>query len=179
VEALFPEGFFEASRILLQGVIDGSLREGIEGVASIVLARHFLELMLKYTLYHSRWLLDETHNAKPEEIEAVGTGHRLTPWWRRLRDELKKTPTIGKGLDFDFVEQFVLEFDSIDPRNVVFRYPGDQLPVVGLAEEELRVDYDALLYDLDRVYKVMTSLGDALITQFGLNVDWQSELDSF
>jgi len=179
VDALFPEGFFEASRILLNGLIDGSLRESIEGVAAIFLARHFLELMLKYTLYHSRWLLDETHNAKSEEIEVVGTGHKLTPWWTLLRGELKKTPTIGKGLDFEFVEQFVVEFDSVDPKNVVFRYPGHQLPVEELASEELKVSYGALLYNLERVNAVMTSLDSALVEQFGLNIDWQSELDGY
>src|ERR1035438_6623608 len=46
-----------------------------------------LELALKYTLYHSRWLSGETHNAG-DDVEPVGQGHGLQKLWEKLSTEL-------------------------------------------------------------------------------------------
>ena len=87
IDASFPQSFFEAAKFLLMGIVEGTLLEGIEGIPALFLARHYLELAMKYTLFHSRWLKDERHNAP--EVEPVGRGHDLQHWWGMLMVELK------------------------------------------------------------------------------------------
>ena len=83
------------------GILSGRLPEGIHGAPAVFLSRHYLELALKYVLYHSRWLRSETINATDDEIEAVGKTHKLRPLWERLLSELeRRVPSIvGDGLD--------------------------------------------------------------------------------
>jgi hypothetical protein len=44
VEALYVDSFFEDARLILDGIVAGSLPEGIHGVAAVFLCRHYLEL---------------------------------------------------------------------------------------------------------------------------------------
>ena len=174
VDAQFPEGFFESAKVLLEGITSGSLNESIEGVAAVFLCRHYLELALKYTLYHSRWLKDQTHNAG-DEVEPVGRGHHLQPWWDKLSRELQnRVPSILKsGYDLRFVAEFVKEFHDVDRNNARFRYPGDQLPVVHSSLETLGINYETLLVNLKRVHDILDSLDRRLIDQHGENQEWQ------
>jgi len=135
---VFPEGFFESAKVLLEAIISGSLHEGFERVATVFLCRHYLELALKYTLYHSRWLNDETHNAG-DDVEPVGQSHDLQKLWEKLSTELdRRVPSIwAAGYDLDFVAGFVKEFHEVDGHNTRFRYPGKQLPVVPSPNETL------------------------------------------
>jgi hypothetical protein len=172
IDALFPEGFFESAKLVLTGVVKGTLREGIEGVAAVFLCRHYLELALKYTLFHSRWLEDETHNAT--DVKSVGRGHDVQKLWDALTAELNTKPAIvPKGLDLDFVGKFVKEFHANDPQNWRFRYPGKQLPVVHSSHETLGIDFDSLLFNLQHTYDVLSTLDDALVDRYGENKDWE------
>jgi hypothetical protein len=118
VEALFPEGFFGSSKLLLKGVTTGALRQGIDGVAAVFLSRHYLELALKYALFQSRWLEDETHNAAHVDPVCRSYRHNLRKLWDTLTAELKTKPTaVPKDLDLDFVARFVEEFHICDPQN--------------------------------------------------------------
>jgi hypothetical protein len=179
VDALFPDGFFESARVLLEGVTSRSLHEGIEGIAAVFLCRHYLELALKYTLFHSRWLEDETHNAGGE-VEPVRKGHNLQDLWKKLRAELDdRVPSIvATGYDLDFVAKFVKEFQDVDERNIRFRYPGDQLPVECSPHEILHIDFQSLLLNLKRVHDTLDLLDRHLIEQYGQNREWQEELDN-
>jgi hypothetical protein len=178
IDALFMEGFFESAKLLLKGVTTGELREGIEGVAAVFLSRHYLELALKYTLFHSRWLRDETHNAT--DVKPVGRGHNLHDLWENLTAELKTKPTaVPKGLDMDFVAKFVEEFHDCDPANWRFRYAGKQLPVVHSSHEALGIDFDSLLFNLQRAYDVLDTLDKHLVNTYGENQEWQDEQNSW
>jgi hypothetical protein len=178
VDALFPDGFFESATILLKGVMSRSLHESIEGVAAVFLCRHYLELALKYTLYHSRWLDDETHNAD-SDVEPVGKSHNLQELWDKLNTELQnRVPSIvATGYDLDFVAKFVKEFHDVDERNTRFRYPGEQLPVELSTHETLKTDFETLLLNLKRAHDVLELLDTHLIEQHGQNREWQAYMD--
>ena len=179
VDAVFPDGFFEAAKALLEGITCGSLREGIEGVAAVFLCRQYLELAIKYTLYHSRWLKDETHNAD-DDVGPVGRGHDLQAWWDKLSGELQnRVPSIlNAGYDMAFVAEFVKEFHEVDKNGTRFRYPGQQLPVVPSAPEALGIGFGTLLVNLKRVHDILETLDSHLIEQHGQNHEWQAYMDS-
>lgn len=178
VDALFPGGFFESSKLLLQGVTTGKLRQGIEGLAAVFLSRHYLELALKYALFHSRWLKDATRNAA--EVEPVGRSHDLRTLWDKLTAELKTKPTVvPKGLDLDFVAKFVKEFHACDPHNWRFRYSGKQLPAAHSSDEPLGIDFELLLVNLQRTHDVLDTLDTYLVETYGENKEWQEEQNSW
>lgn len=180
VDALFPEGFFESAMILLKGITTREFRQGIEGVAAVFLCRHYLELALKYTLFHSRWLKESNVNAVPADVTPVGKGHNLQWLWGNLIADLKAKPhVVPKGLDLDFVGAFVKEFHAVDQDNWRFRYPGEQLPVERSSNEKLTIDFDALLVNLQHTYDVLGMLDTCLIETFGQNDDWEVILRSF
>lgn len=179
VDALFPEGFFESAKVLLEGITCGPLHEAIEGIAAVLVCRHYLELALKYTLYHSRWLKDQTHNAG-DDVEPVGKSHDLQKLWAKLTTELRsRVPSIlATGYDLDFVAEYVKEFHEVDERNTRFRYPGEQLPAVPSPHETLGIDFETLLVNLKRVHDILDTLDRHLIEQHGENEEWQDYLDS-
>lgn len=179
VDALFAEGYLESATVLLSGIASGQFPQGIHGVTAVFLCRHYLELQLKYTLYHSRWLKDENTNAPNEEIEAVGKDHhRLHPLWIKLRGEIEKKK-LTYDLDLPFVGQFVNEFDTIDPNGMRFRYPGTQLPVQGKSHETLGIDFAILASSLKHASEVLDTLDRNLINTFGHNEEWESEMQSW
>jgi len=179
VDADFPEGFFESAVVLLEGIASGPLHEAIEGIAAIFLSRHYLELALKYTLFHSRWLKDELHNAN-NSVEPVGRSHNLQELWAKLSTELEsRVPSILRtGYDLQFVAEFVREFHEIDQHNTRFRYPGKQLPVKCSSQETLRIDFKTLLLNLKRVHDTLGALDTHLIEQHGSNEEWQAFINS-
>lgn len=179
---LFPDAYFESAKVLLEGVVSGRFPEGVHGIAAVFLSRHYLELALKYSLYHARWLKEETTNAPDNEIESVGKDyHKLQPLWDKLHAELtRRAPSIfGTGLDLNFVREFVNEFHGVDERGMRFRYPGEQLSIAGSHNEALDIDFRALLFSLMRIYDVLSTLDRFLIEQYGANQDWENEMASW
>jgi len=178
VDALFTEGYFESAKLLLKGVAIGELRPGIEGVAAVFLSRHFLELALKFALFHSRWLEDATRNAA--EVEPVGRSHDLSSLWDKLTAELRTKPkSVPKDLDLDFVAKFVKEFHACDPHNWRFRYSGHQLPAVHSSRDALGIDFDSLLLNLEHAHDVLETLDTYMVETYGENKEWQEEQNSW
>ncbi len=170
IDALFPEGFFESAKLLLGGVVSGRLNESIEGVAAIFLSRHYLELAIKYVLFHSRWLQDEKQNAAA--AAPVGKTHNLEQLWTDLVTELAGKPgVVPKGLDLDFVAEFVAEFNEFDPTNWRFRYPRERLQRLATppSNESLGIDFTSLLFDIQHVFDVLDTLDNYLIETYGEN----------
>ena len=98
MEGLFQDSFYRSARLLLRAVLDGKILEA-EGIAAVFLCRHYLELALKYALFHSRWLKDKDTNALNAEILAVGHGHDLKKIWDTRNAELtKKLSSIRKSI---------------------------------------------------------------------------------
>lgn len=81
MDGLFPEAYYESAVTLLSNICeDRGYYEWRYAIPAIFLARHCLELQLKYVLYHSRWLKEARVNQSQDDIEAVGKDHhRLAP----------------------------------------------------------------------------------------------------
>lgn len=180
IEALFPEGFFESAKLLLKGIVAGELRQGIEGVVAVFLCRHYLELAIKYTLFHSRWLKDSSHNAVTTDVEPVRKSHDLQTLWDTLARELKsKSNVVPQGLDLDYVSGFVAEFHAVDRYNWRFRYPAEQLPARSSSRDALNVNFGSLLFNLQRTYDVLDTLDRHLIEIAGENEEWEAIQNSW
>ena len=183
VEGDFPDNFFNAAHLLIEGITKGHLNGETGGIPAVFLVRHYAELKLKYLLFHSRWLKDVDHNALDHEIDPVGKsfGHDLLKVWTTFRRELStRCPgLIPASLDFAFADEFVTEFSTVDRRNDRFRYPGEELPVPSIPNERLKIDFEALLFGLQRVHDVFETLDSYLIERFGENADWEAEQQSW
>jgi hypothetical protein len=182
VDALYVDGFFEAAKNLLEGIVAGRLSEGLHGVAAVYLCRHYLELEIKYTLFHSRWLKHENANAGDGEVAALKEDHNLQGVWDTLLRELKgKVPSLWKsGLDLNFVSKCVAEFQRIDPGGWRFRYPQKHIavaPANAPRKDTLGISFDSLLLNLTRARDVLDTLDGRLVDQYGENEEWQSILN--
>ena len=185
IDASFDQGYFESARLILTGVSDGKLRHDVEGVVGVFLSRHYLELAIKYALFHSRWLKDEGHNTGDREVAPVGKQdrHLLQNLWDKLHGELtKRMPSIFRtGLDLDYVAWFVAEFQKVDKDGWRFRYPVKEFAVTTSSQRKtavLNVDFEALLFSLKHVRSVLEALDTQLIEQYGKNEEWEAELNS-
>ena len=179
VDALYVDGFFEAAKHLLEGIVAGRLSEGLHGVAAVYLCRHYLELEIKYTLFHSRWLKQESENAADDEVAPLKEDHNLQGAWDTLVRELRdKVPSVWKsGLDLNFVSKFVAEFHRIDAGGWRFRYPQKHIavaPANAPHKDTLGISFDALLFNLTRARDVLDTLDGRLVDQYGGNEEWQS-----
>ena len=145
------------------------------------LFRHFVELELKYILFHSRWLKDDQTNMK-EDIEAIANIHYLDQLWAAVKKEAP--PKFGndtwKHFDVAFIDQVVKELNAVDPGSYGFRYNGRVFGVGEHAgEPELYVDYTAILAQMKHVYYVLHSMKVILIETHGINADWEAEMNSW
>lgn len=183
VDAPFVDSYFESAKVILENIITGLLPEGVAGPSACFLCRHYLELALKYTLFHSRWLRDETHNAPDEEVEAVGKGHDLLDLWKKLRGEIGiRMPSILKtGLDLNYVAQFIEEFDRADDNGERFRYPKKRIAVGSSIAplEPLGVNFQSFLSSLKLTHDVLQAADGYLIGKYGQNQEWEAELNNF
>jgi hypothetical protein len=184
MDASYVDGFYEAARFLLEGIVAGKLLEGLHGVAAVYLVRHYLELEIKFTLFHSRWLKHENCNALASEVVPVPQDHQLQPLWDKLKTELKaRVPSsLTLGLDLKFVAKFIAEFHSVDRTGWRFRYPKASIAAVVAPTKEvtpvLGIDFEAPLFNLNRAHDVLDTLDSLLVNQHGENEEWQTELDN-
>jgi hypothetical protein len=190
VEAIWDDAYFHAAKRLVQGVISGEYLPALEGVAGMYSFRHYLELALKYIIFHSRWLKDASTNARFEEIEDVKATHSLRLLWITAKDECRRIilPEEWDRIDTDFVERCVLEFDAIDPNGQRFRYHGATFGVEKDPERreqmtrtiqyDVCVDFDELAGVIQHVHDVLGYLDLYMVETYGQNEEWESILRS-
>ena len=170
VEADWEDAYYQSARHLLEGVERGDYLPGYEGVVGLYLFRHYIELALKFVIFHSRWLKDAQTNARFDEIEDIKKRHALKPQWDRAKTECQRIvpPEEWSALDLDFVERCVVEFDAVDRNGERFRYHGPRFGVEkSLAKRaemarsirpDLYVEFDGLPAVLEHVHDVLSYL---------------------
>lgn len=186
VDAQWKDEYFHAARIIIEGIVNKTVEDRIDGVAGVYLFRHYIELALKYIVFHARWLKDASTNAADEDVKAVRKTHSLQELWHYAKEERKgKIPDdTWSTFDVGFVEQCVQDFESVDP------HPGDRFRYFGKsfdlrpAEERLdpvhymSIDYAALLYDMQHMYDVLEAIDNYLYETYGENASWEEFFNS-
>ncbi|MGH9803761.1 MAG: hypothetical protein ACRD4D_01215, partial [Candidatus Acidiferrales bacterium] len=162
----------------------------LEGVAGIYCFRHYLELALKYVIFHSRWLKDASTNARFDEIEDVRKTHSLKQLWAVAKDECQRIlPTDEwNRMDVEFLERCILEFHDIDPNGERFRYHGPRLGVekdpvkreqmARAVRYDLYVDFPELARVVEHAHDVLGYLDVYMIETCGENDEWETLLGS-
>jgi hypothetical protein len=184
VEADWRESYFSASRALLEGIVSGKLTEPIEGVVGVFLFRHYLELAIKYVLFHARWLKNERENASDIEVEAVKPKHHLLLFWDRAKEACvqKVHAKEWASWDVNFIDACVKEFETFDPDpGVIFRYPnpGFKVGQLGQLRHPLGIDHAALLQNMDHVHEVLEEIDSYLIANYHGNQDSEDILNLY
>jgi len=183
VDASYPEGYYQASKYILEGVVNGTLREGIEGVAALFLFRHYLELQLKYIIFHARWMRKWNNNADDTEIQAVGKGHSLNKLWDEMQRECtRRIPkTTWDSFDTEFVEKYITEFHNIDPEGECFRYASKLIQVdhSQIQKYPLGISFQSILATMDHLYFVLDWIDRYLLNKYGENEEWEEIQNSF
>ena len=189
VDASWRDAYFRSAKKIVLGVVNGELMPAIHGVAGVFMFRHYLELAMKYVVFHARWLKHEKQNAENAEIQDLYKNHSLMAWWNSVKGETKgKLPQKEwDSLDTDFVEACVTEFESVDPDpGWRFRYHGSQFGVDKRPEHErvpvvntLHTNFEALLAQMDHVHDVLNAIDVYLIETHGQNAEWEAEMNSW
>lgn len=188
IDVSWRDGYFYSAKLIIEGVVDGSLRSGIHGIAGVFLFRHYIELALKYIVFHARWLKDANTNAKREEIQDVKKTHSLRLLWDWAQVDCKgKIPDAEwDALDTMFVEKCIAEFEAIDPHpGDRFRYHGKVFGVDKRPDSErsptlnhLAIEFYALLIEMQHIHDVLNAVDVYLFETHGENADWQEYLNS-
>lgn len=167
------DSFYQASKALVDGAVNGHLFEEIEGIAAVFLFRHYLELGLKRIILNGRWLKNQNQNAPPEEVAELKRTHRLKQLWDSvLADAKPKMPEADwNNYDTEFVQKCILEFESADPKSEAFRYSRE-------GAERCHIDFRQLLQNMEHVHQVLEGIDTYLVETYGQNADWQAYLES-
>jgi hypothetical protein len=191
VEAVWDDAYFRAAKTLIEGVARGEYHSALEGVAGLYLFRHYIELALKYIIFHSRWLKDSHTNAADEEIGDIEKTHSLKVLWSIAERECRRivSKVEWRALDIGFVSSCIDEFNKVDPTGERFRYHGDKFGIEKdpvkrqqIAETlryDLYIDFQQLVTVIEHVYDVLHYLDVYMIETHGQNDEWQSILDSY
>jgi hypothetical protein len=191
VEATWDEAYYSSAKRLIEGVVRGECLPAYEGVTGLYLFRHYLELALKYVVFHSHWLKDARTNAKDEEIEEVKKTHKLGQLWALAKSECRKRMSTEewKSLDIQYVDECIKELDAVDPDGERFRYHGEKFGLEKDAQRReqisksvgnyLWIEFEVLLEMMQHVYDVLNYLDVYMVETHGENEDWEAVLRSF
>jgi len=178
------EAYYETGKSLIEGVIPGSYMESIEGLVGVFLFRHYLELQVKYALFHARWLKSWNENERDENIEGIKNIHLIDDLWKDLKTacSARIPDETWKAWDIAFVDQCIDEFHSVDPKSFRFRYRTGKIAVAPRSEpysDPMNIDFDALLRNMTHVHDIFEAIDSYLIESHRENEEWQSILNSF
>ncbi|HEY4759318.1 MAG TPA: hypothetical protein VIH42_01930 [Thermoguttaceae bacterium] len=115
---LYAMGYKEAGNILVENIKVTQSHQDMLVYPIIYLYRQYLELRLKIILRDSRILLDENVD--------IQMTHNLNDLWGDTRKLIR---IIFKGDDItplNVVGKIIIEFNSMDPESMAFRYPVDK-----------------------------------------------------
>ena len=180
-DSSYVEGYYFGSKALVEGVISGFLDERFEGVAGLFLFRHYLELELKYIIFHARWMKDWFNNSRDYEVQGVGKSHSLLGLWEEAQRECKqRIPSeIWSGIDLGFVEDFIKQLHGLDPKGETFRYPTDQVRVGSDSRNPLNICFQSLHSAMEHIHSVLDWIDMYLTERYHENAEWESIQDSF
>lgn len=188
VEAVWEDGYYQSAKGLLADVARGDYLPAYEGVAGLYLFRYYIELALKFIIFHSRWLNDAQNNAKFDEIKDVKKGHSLKALSELAKAECQRVipPEEWAAIDIEFVENCVLELDAIDPTGERFRYrgprfgvekdPGKRAKMGQTIRYDLYVRFGESPAVIDHVHDVLSYLDVYMVETHGQNQereDWK------
>jgi hypothetical protein len=185
IEGSVTDIYYQASKAIIQGVSSRQYLEGVEGIAGLFLFRHYLELRLKYALFHARWLKTWSENERTENVRAIDNVHDLNKLWLDLKDACKTRvlPEQWMIWDIEFVDKCVDEWHGVDPKSFNFRYgTRGKISVAPTSEaypERIGIDFDALLYDITHIHDVLEAIDSYLFESYGENKEWEAILNSF
>ena len=158
-------------------------------MVGLYLFRHYLELALKFVIFHSHWLKNAQTNAQLSEIEDVRKTHSLQKLWTTAKAECQRLLSSQEWnkIEVGFIEKCVEEFESIDPNGEAFRYHG---PKFGVEKDlprqcnlmrtvDLGIDFEQLNHIIQHVHDVLNYLDTWLLETHGQNEEWEDILRSF
>ena len=189
VECTWDDAYYESARSLIEGVARGEYLPAVEGVPGLYLFRHYVELALKFIIFHSRWLEDAHTNARFEEIREVKKTHSLETLWDIAQVECHRimSKEEWEAVDSEFVSKCIQDLHRVDPSGNYFRYHG---PMFGVEKDPakraamaqmpyLYVDFRELLAAAEHVHDVLGYLNTYMIETHGQNEEWEAILSSF
>jgi hypothetical protein len=142
IGAIWDPAYLETADYVLKGVVNRELNQNVHGAVGVFLFRHYVELELKYVLFHSRWLKDKDTNATKNEIEAIDQIHYLDKLWKQVNEETPKK--IGedrwKNFDIPFIDEVVRDLSRVDPASFRFRYNGKVFGEADAEAKKLTID---------------------------------------
>ena len=117
---LYSEGYRQAAITLSEQIKSQGFFTDLLVYPLIYLNRQFLELRLKELISGLNYVLNQTND--------FPTGHNLRYLWFNFLALINKigVKEFPDSVYFDSAEKLILEFNSLDPISMTFRYPVDK-----------------------------------------------------
>ena len=141
---LYSEGYREAGNKLYESCIANPFYSNTLIYPLIYNYRQFLELRLKELIIMGNEY-NETDEDFPDE-------HSLTKLWNIYRNKLlpEIDNTIEKNI-LDNVEKLIIEFNTIDPKSMSFRYPVTRGPIREKSVKMHTIDIENFKKSMDKL----------------------------
>lgn len=165
---LYSDSYKEAA-LKLFSQLDGSAYNANTLVYPLVfISRHFLELRLKELISGLNYAVTEEFN--------FPKGHKLMNLWSEYK---RLVIEAGEGygpekIHIENTEKLILEFDSVDPGSMSFRYPVDaeKNPSLGMTN----LDLENFRLTMEKLFRFFDMQSDAVFHLVDLAQDFFSDM---
>jgi hypothetical protein len=169
----YGDSFYRASVILIDKLADDTIDSDVEGLAAMLLFRHYVELALKTIIVRGRRLVDRQTNIVGD-VQNVANIHDLDVLWKLVLKDAKPKieDSVWNNYDIPFVEQCILEFHARDQKGFALRYPKQ-------GGERYEFDFVWFRKTMEHVNHVLGDITAYLIGQYGENQEWEDIQNSY
>jgi hypothetical protein len=158
-------GYKEAGDRLVQSLIENNRHIDLVIFPTVFLYRQYLELRLKQLLVEGNRLLDKSFTLPKQ--------HRLDTLWQECKSVLKQIePNIPNG-ELRAIEACIVEFSTIDPLSMAFRYHVDTHNNPSLPPNLRYIN----IHNLAQVMAKIHSFLDAAYMTISVAIDQKQEIE--
>lgn len=159
-------GYKEAADRLVQSLIEDSRHIDLIIFPTVFLYRQYLELHIKQLLIDGSFLLDKTFTLPKH--------HRLDNLWRECKRILKEIEPTIKDQELIALETCILEFSTIDPISMAFRYHVDTHDNPSLPPDLKYIN----IHNLAQVMAKIHAFLDAVYMTISVYLDQKQEMEA-
>jgi hypothetical protein len=158
----YSDSYFQASKYLMKGIVEGELDARAYGTATTFLFRHYIELSVKELVLSARSIKSDGTNA--EEIKKIKWEHFLKKLWNEFCDAAPHRigEKFWRQIDKEYITGLIEEFDDKDRKSMAFRYDDQQ---------KYNTDFRELYENLDHIHDVLNKLSAYLVDRYLKNLD--------
>jgi hypothetical protein len=161
----YVQGYKEAGNRLVQSLLENDRHLDLVIFPTVFLYRQYLELRLKQLLIEGSRLLNKSFTLPKH--------HRLDTLWYECKRLLKQIEPNMTDQEVIALEECIIEFSTIDPASMAFRYHVDTLDNPSLPPDLEYIN----IHNLARIMAKIDSFLDAVYMTISVFLDRKQEIE--